>query len=132
MQTFFRLSVLTGIFTATILTGCGGGSSGPAATSSGAIAAANPTVAGPVSGGLGIFISATRFSLAEVGYKQSEYFLSGNAESYAPAGTLGSDGKWSVNVAGHADYKTRVVVYRPILATKFNGTVVVEWLNVSG
>lgn len=134
MRTFLRLSALTGIFTATLLTGCGGGggSSGPAAAAPGTIAAANPTVAGPISGGLGIFISATRFPLADVGYKQSEYFLSGNAESYAPAGTLGSDGKWSVNVANHADYKTRIVVYRPILATKFNGTVVVEWLNVSG
>ena len=31
-----------------------------------------------------------------------------------------------------APYKTRVVVYRPIDPKKFNGTVIVEWLNVSG
>ena len=29
-------------------------------------------------------------------------------------------------------YKTRAVVYRPIDPKKFNGTVIVEWLNVSG
>ena len=31
-----------------------------------------------------------------------------------------------------APYTTRAVVYRPINPAKFNGTVVVEWLNVSG
>ena len=31
-----------------------------------------------------------------------------------------------------APYTTRVVVYRPIDASKFDGTVVVEWLNVTG
>jgi hypothetical protein len=46
---------------------------------------------------------------------------------------LTTDGKWSIapgSVPGQ--YKTRVVVYRPIDPTKFNGTVIVEWLNVSG
>ena len=31
-----------------------------------------------------------------------------------------------------APYKTRIAVYRPINPKRFNGTVVVEWLNVSG
>ena len=31
-----------------------------------------------------------------------------------------------------APYTTRVVVRRPINPNKFNGTVVVEWLNVTG
>ena len=31
-----------------------------------------------------------------------------------------------------AAYKTRVLVYRPTSRKKFNGTVIVEWLNVSG
>ena len=31
-----------------------------------------------------------------------------------------------------APYTTREVVYRPIDPKKFNGTVIVEWLNVSG
>jgi hypothetical protein len=31
-----------------------------------------------------------------------------------------------------AAYKTRILVYRPTSPRKFSGTVVVEWLNVSG
>ena len=34
--------------------------------------------------------------------------------------------------ADTADYKTRILVDRPTKPKKFNGTVVVEWLNVSG
>ena len=34
--------------------------------------------------------------------------------------------------ASTAPYTTRVVVYRPINAKKFDGTVAVEWLNVTG
>ena len=33
---------------------------------------------------------------------------------------------------GTADYTTRMVVLTPTDAAKFNGTVIVEWLNVSG
>jgi hypothetical protein len=34
--------------------------------------------------------------------------------------------------ASTAPYKTRMVVYRPINPKRFDGTAVVEWLNVSG
>ena len=37
-----------------------------------------------------------------------------------------------VTPASTAPYTTRVVVYRPIDAKKFDGTVAVEWLNVTG
>jgi hypothetical protein len=112
---------------ATVLLGaCGGsGSSGRAAT-----AAPAAKVEGPVAGSP--FLSATTFQLATVGYQQAEYFVSGTASSYTARGTLGSDGKWRVAAADRADYKTRIVVYRPIRAGDFNGTVVIEWLNVSG
>lgn len=112
-----------------LLGGCLGGGSSESGV---ATSTPNPTVSGPVTGGMGIFVSTTRFSLSDVGYQQSEYFLSGSAASYMPVGALESDGAWNVVPASHADYKTRIVVYRPIDATKFNGTVVMEWLNVSG
>ena len=35
-------------------------------------------------------------------------------------------------VVDTADYRTRILVYRPADAARFNGTVLVEWLNVSG
>lgn len=93
----------------------------------------SPDVEGPVSGGLGQpFLGTTTFDLSELGYTQEEYFLSGTARSYLPTGPLTSDGLWSVEPAESADYKTRIVVYRPTRRGRFNGTVVVEWLNVSG
>jgi len=94
--------------------------------------AASSSVTGPVTGGAGaVVLQATRFDLAKVGYQQSEFFLSGDAASYLPAAPLGSDGQWTVTPASTAPYTTRIVVDRPANPARFNGTVVVEWLNVS-
>lgn len=82
--------------------------------------------------GTPILVGTTLFNLAEVGYQQSEYFISGAARSYTSPQPLTSDGKWSVEVADEADFKTRIVVYQPIDPAMFNGTVIIEWLNVSG
>lgn len=90
---------------------------------------AGATVEGPIPGN--IVVTGTGFDLSTVGYEQAEYFLSGNASSYTSTGPLPADGKWTVSVKDAAPYKTRVVVYRPTDAAKFNGTVVVEWMNVT-
>ena len=74
----------------------------------------------------------TNFDLSQVGYESSEYFLSGTASSYVPVNPLTSDGKWNVTTGASSPYTTRIAVDRPIDPRKFNGTVVVEWLNVSG
>jgi hypothetical protein len=99
-----------------------------------AASAASPTVSGPVTGGAGAILppNLNGFDLAQVGYEQSEYFLSGTASAYTPTAPLTSDGTWSVAPTSSAAYTTRAVVYRPIDPDKFNGTVIVEWLNVSG
>src|SRR5207244_1900706 len=55
----------------------------------------------------------------------------GTASAFTNDGPLGSDGLWTVSPAATAAYKTRIVVYRPAGKKKFNGTVLVEWLNVS-
>jgi hypothetical protein len=96
--------------------------------------AADPTVTGPILPSTGIAPStlATTFPLSQVGYEQSEYFLSGTAASYLPTSPLTTEGRWSVTPHAMAPYKTRVVAYRPIDPSKFNGTVIVEWLNVTG
>jgi hypothetical protein len=70
--------------------------------------------------------------LSKVGYEKSQFFISGTAHSYVPAQPLTSDGKWKVTTGVSSSYTTRIAVYRPINPKKFNGTVVVEWLNVSG
>jgi hypothetical protein len=94
--------------------------------------ATSPAVSGPVTGGKGaVVLGATTFDLSTVGYQQSEFFLSGNATSYQPVGSLDSSGVWKVTPAGSKPYTTRIVVNRPVDPRAFNGTVVVEWLNVS-
>jgi hypothetical protein len=82
--------------------------------------------------GTPILLGGTAFNLTDVGYKQSEYFVKGKAKSYKSSQPLTSDGKWSVESDEEADFKTRLVVYRPEDDAKFNGTVIIEWLNVSG
>lgn len=72
------------------------------------------------------------FDIGSVGYAAREFFISGTASSYAPTGELGPDGDWAVTPSGTADYTTRIVVLTPADRTRFNGTVLVEWLNVSG
>jgi hypothetical protein len=76
-------------------------------------------------------LGTTMFDLGSVGYEQSEYFISGTAHSYTNTTPLTQDGRWSVHFAAIAPYKTRILVYRPIDPAAFNGTVIIEWLNVS-
>src|SRR5215211_1269763 len=91
-----------------------------------------PTVA-PASGGAGVpVLASTHFDFSDVGYQASEFVLSGTANAYTSAAPLTPDGKWTVTPGETAPYVTRVVVYRPTKAKRFNGTAVVEWLNVSG
>ncbi|MBN2098901.1 MAG: hypothetical protein JW753_04810 [Dehalococcoidia bacterium] len=71
-------------------------------------------------------------ALAAAGYEAKEYFISGTATAYRGANDLPASGMWEVEPAASAAYKTRILVYRPMEATRFNGTVVVEWFNVSG
>ncbi len=72
------------------------------------------------------------FDLAGVGYAATEFFVSGTATSYAPTAGLGPDGRWSVSPSSTAGYTTRMVVLTPQDPARFNGTALVEWLNVSG
>lgn len=91
------------------------------------------TLEGPITAGAGIsFVGSTLFEPATVGYRQDEFFLSGTATSYTSSTELSQNGKWTVEPASKAAFNTRMVVYRPADPKRFNGTVVVEWLNVSG
>lgn len=71
------------------------------------------------------------YEVASLGYIAEEFFISGTATAYAPRADLGSDGRWSAAPAGTADYTTRMVILKPMDLARFNGTVIVEWLNVT-
>jgi hypothetical protein len=86
-----------------------------------------------LTGGRGAFIGeATTDDLQRVGYVQHEYAAAGTATSYQVTGALTDDGRWSFVSDASAPYRTRVLVRAPAKAAAFSGTVIVEWLNVSG
>lgn len=92
-----------------------------------------PDVAGPIESGAGsVVLGPPGFDLTTVGYTEEEFFLTGLASSYTSDEPLSEDGRWDVSTDGSADYTTRIVVRRPADAGAFDGTVLVEWLNVSG
>jgi hypothetical protein len=89
------------------------------------------TVTGPIT--VGHIVepeSAHSPDLAANGYVENEYFASGTAMAFK-AGSMPSDGKWSITPTTTAGYKTRILVRRPASPAHFNGTVIVEWMNVS-
>lgn len=77
--------------------------------------------ASPVLSGTYPFFS-TWLDLGRSGYVEREYYLSGVADAYS---TLG------VKLASDVPYRTRIVVRRPRFDFRFNGTVLVEWQNVT-
>ncbi len=90
-----------------------------------------------LTGGKGIqLLSPTKGpDLAEAGYVEHEYAASGTATAYELAGgakTYPGNGVMKLTPTTEAAYETRFVVRRPKDADDFNGTVVVEWNNVSG
>lgn len=92
----------------------------------------HPDVEGPITGGrYGRPFGAALDDLVRLGYIEEEYFLSGEALRYRPTRPLLADGHWDVTGESVDSYRTRVLVRRPGNPQGFNGTVVVEWVNVS-
>ncbi len=92
-----------------------------AASSAAAAGVPNPTVEGPVAGGVrGYQWNHSLFDLAGPGYDytENEYFYGGTATDLSN-GTS-------------APYKSRFFVRLPRDPRNFSGTVLVEWLNVTG
>jgi hypothetical protein len=78
------------------------------------------------------FLGAAADAGLPEGYVEEEYVASGTATDYAPVGELDPSGEWTFEPGTSAEYRTRVVVRHPLDVEAFSGTVVVEWLNVSG
>jgi hypothetical protein len=68
-----------------------------------------------------------------LGYVEEDYFIAGMASTYAlaPNSAYTRDGRWSAERSQVVPFRTRIVVRRPVDPSRFNGTVVVEWNNVS-
>ena len=94
----------------------------------------NPIVTGPIAGGSHgqPFGAMPAADVAQAHFAEAEYFYAGRATAFDKDGAWGMDGVWNMKPAATAEYKVRFVVRRPADAARFNGTVIVEWLNVSG
>jgi hypothetical protein len=102
-----------------------------------------PTVTGPIPSdtpgtpGHNYTYWATDIVLKNFGYTEEEFFFEGTANRYdaaAPSGGVGNANRCSpiANiVTPNVPYKSRMRVTRPTDPAKFNGTVVVEWTNVT-
>ncbi|MDO5612920.1 MAG: alpha/beta hydrolase domain-containing protein [Paracoccus sp. (in: a-proteobacteria)] len=75
----------------------------------------------------GTAMSATVMPMAANGYTETEYFVSGQAGRYRITDPLAE----ATLIDGGHPYTTRVLVRRPSDPAQFNGTAVIEWLNVS-
>ena len=78
------------------------------------------------------FLTIGAFDLKALGYVVEEYIISGTASAYKLTGEATRDGAWTAKPTDTAPYATRIVVIRPADPKRFNGTAVVEWLNVTG
>ncbi|MBL3698544.1 alpha/beta hydrolase domain-containing protein [Leucobacter luti] len=112
---------------------------------SGGMVAAAPAVAAPSLGLAALtevdkpgttMLSAAPFDVSAYGYEEREYFASGTASQYlnADGSVMGLSAADRMTTAGlgesAGDYTTRVVVRQPSPEV-FNGTLVVEWTNVT-
>src|ERR1700722_6296841 len=86
------------------------------------------TLSGPIPGR--ITLGLGQFDHVPPGYLVEERFMSGVARAYRSS--TGAARDLPAVVSATAAYRTRLVVVRPAEAARFNGTVVVEWLNVTG
>ena len=105
-----------------VLAGLGGcqSSSDTGVGSAAASSVPVPQVAGPIgtAGLRGHALWDSWYDLADLGYDEQEYFLSGTARSHTdPEKT--------------APYTTRILVRRPLDPLRFNGTVILDWVNVT-
>ena len=135
---FWVTLALVAVFTTLCLTACNGqyGSTPPGnlvQVADGATTRGGYSVSGPVSGGSHGWAYGAYFGdIGDIGYVEEEFFIEGTAQRYAPVGGLGKEGSWTIEAVSTAPYKTRFIVRRPADPAQFNGTVVIEWANVSG
>lgn len=89
---------------------------------------ATPVVTGPVEGEPFLATDV----IEGTGYVEEEFFIEGEATAFEADGPLAADGEWTVTPGETAEYRTRILVRHPEDPEAFDGTVFVEWFNVTG
>ena len=116
-----------------VIMGAGLSLAQPAAADGGGAASDTPTVRIPPNGQHGFPFMSSASNLGAKHYIEREFLFSGTAQAYLNAGHWGEDGRWNVraNPGVTAPYTVRMLVRRPADPARFNGTVLVEWFNVT-
>jgi Alpha/beta hydrolase domain/Lipase C-terminal domain/Lipase (class 2) len=65
---------------------------------------------------------STWVDLKAAGFVEEEFYVSGTANAFSTTGA---------KIESDVPYRTRIIVRRPAKQSKFNGTVLVEWQNVT-
>ena len=137
-----RAFALGAVLASTLILSACSGSGGPAPDLFPKVA--TPTVTALASGGISAardypFLAAD-FDLKAYGFTEQEFLIEGKANSYDVNMSLADLGKYlnTFPMTGDAKvvstdnpYRTRMMVYRPTDPGKFNGTVIVEWVNAT-
>ncbi|MDT8427612.1 MAG: alpha/beta hydrolase domain-containing protein, partial [Pseudomonadales bacterium] len=84
------------------------------------------TVNGPLAASPQAMLNPSAIELEANGYIEEEYFIAGLANRYTTEGMETG----AIIDSGHR-YRTRFIVRRPRSADAFNGTVIIEWNNVT-
>jgi hypothetical protein len=104
------------LFAAVVLIGCSCVGAIALAPPAHAATVPSPTLSVPPAGVHGYPMWDSYYDLASFGYEEQELFVSGTAQTAA---------------AVTAPYTTRIIVTRPTDPAKFNGTVLLDWVNVT-
>jgi len=105
------------------------------ATLSPAAPVSNPRISGPIpstgrpgDGSRNHPYLSMQSEVARQGYREDEFYVEGTANAYViqPATNTATP-----DAGNPYAYKTRVIVRRPVSTGKFNGTVILEWINAS-
>lgn len=114
-----HLILATALLAGTTLSACTSNASNTNITTSLPSAKVAPAIGTPM--------SATVMPMQANGYVETEYFLQGQANRYRITDPM----KDAQKIDAGNPYTTRVLVRRPTDPARFNGTVIVEWLNVT-
>ena len=101
-----------------------------------AAAVAEPTIVGPIpvttTPGVGqvrnypFFATEPQFNLTLAGYREEEFFIEGTASRYQTPSMADA-----ILISSGHNYRTSMIVRSPVDPAKFNGIVLVEWVNVT-
>jgi Alpha/beta hydrolase domain len=125
------------LFSLLALGACGGSgddTSTETPSSAKAVSVASPTVTGPIAVKVPLGDPshdypqlATQANLGQYGYVEEEFFFQGNAARYNTT----QPQQTATVISTNNPYKSRMIVRRPSDPARFNGVVVVEWVNVT-